>query len=64
MAENKANIYQSPNIKYFKSRKEFDIAVGEDFIQAVNSASSSVERFLVGLSHGQSPSGAYQDLPR
>ena len=60
MAENKANTYQSPTIKYFKSRKDFDIAVGEDFIQAVNSASSSVERFLVGLSHGQSPSGAYQ----
>jgi hypothetical protein len=52
--------YRSPQIKYQKSRKEFDIAVGEDFIQSANKFhSKKEERYLVGLSHGQSPSGAY-----
>lgn len=60
MAKKKENTYHSPTIKYFQSRGEFDIAVGEDFINAANSVSSKVERFLVGLSHGQSPSGAYK----
>src|SRR6185295_3809684 len=37
-----------------------DEAVGEDFIRHANEAASSGKKFLVGLSHGQSPSGAYQ----
>lgn len=53
--------YVSPVIKYKKSRSEFDIAVGEDFIRAANKFHEKrEERFLVGLSHGQSPSGAYK----
>ncbi|MCB0510642.1 MAG: hypothetical protein KDC82_07735, partial [Bacteroidetes bacterium] len=52
--------YISPDIRYYKTRKEFDIAVGEDFIQAANAFSKTGIRFLVGLSHGLSPSGAYQ----
>lgn len=49
-----------PEIKYFQTRVEFDIAVGEDFINVANKATKTGDRFLVGLSHGQSPSGAYQ----
>lgn len=60
MAKKVKNTYQSPTIKYFPTRDEFDIAVGEDFIEAVNAISPKDDRFLVGLSHGQSPSGAYQ----
>lgn len=52
--------YISPKIQYFKTRKEFDIAVGEDFIHAANKGTSKGDKFLVGLAHGQSPSGAYQ----
>ncbi len=51
---------EMPEIKYFKTRGEFDIAVGEDFITVANKATKKGDRFLVGLSHGQSPSGAYQ----
>jgi 6-phosphogluconolactonase/glucosamine-6-phosphate isomerase/deaminase len=57
--EDKAK-YVSPEIRYFKTRTEFDIAVGEDFIQIANKFGKSGGRFLVGLSHGQSPAGAYQ----
>ena len=47
-----------PKTQYFKTKNEFDVAVGEDFINYANKAKG--ERFLVGLSHGQSPSGAYK----
>jgi 6-phosphogluconolactonase/glucosamine-6-phosphate isomerase/deaminase len=58
---NNTTEYISPVIRYQKSRKEFDIAVGQDFIEAANEFhSKNDERFLVGLSHGQSPSGAYR----
>lgn len=57
--EDKAK-YVSPELKYFKTRAEFDIALGEDFIQTANKLAKSGERFLVGLSHGQSPAGAYR----
>ncbi len=52
--------YHSPETKYFKSREELDVAVGKDFIHHANLVTEKGERFLVGLSHGQSPAGAYQ----
>ena len=52
--------YQSPDIQYFKTRQEFDEAVGKDFIEYVNRGTKRAKKFLVGLSHGQSPAGAYQ----
>jgi 6-phosphogluconolactonase/glucosamine-6-phosphate isomerase/deaminase len=55
----KAN-YVSPKVKYYRSRKEFDVALGKDFIYAANKLSRNNELFLVGLTHGISASGAYQ----
>lgn len=52
--------YQAPNTKYFKTKQDFDIAVGKDFINLANDNTDIDKTFLVGLSHGQSPSGAYQ----
>lgn len=52
--------YVSPKIKYFKSRNEFDVAVGKDFIYVANKNSKNNELFLVGLSHGLSATGAYK----
>ncbi|MBL4587674.1 MAG: 6-phosphogluconolactonase [Flavobacteriales bacterium] len=51
--------YIAPIAHYFKTKEEFDEAVGLDFIQHANRATRNDERFLVGLSHGQSPSGPY-----
>jgi 6-phosphogluconolactonase/glucosamine-6-phosphate isomerase/deaminase len=52
--------FKAPDTKYFKTRQEFDKAVGRDFIKHANKAAERGEKFMVGLSHGQSPSGAYQ----
>lgn len=57
--EDKAK-YISPELRYYKTRDEFDKAVGEDFILIANKQGKSGNKFLVGLSHGQSPSGAYR----
>ena len=57
--EDKAK-YVSPELRYFKDRAAFDQAVGEDFIQIANKEARKGEKFLVGLSHGQSPAGAYK----
>lgn len=51
--------YTAPETLYFKTREEFDEAVGLDFIQHANEVTRK-GKFLVGLSHGMSPSGAYQ----
>ena len=51
--------YTAPNTKYFKTKETFDIGVGQDFINEANKILSKNEEFLVGLSHGQSPAGAY-----
>ncbi len=48
-----------PDTKYFLTKEEFDKAVGSDFIQHANHALEVGEKFFVGLSHGQSPAGAY-----
>ncbi len=55
----KAEIQHAPKTRYCKSKSEFDEAVGQDFIKHANSVTESGE-FIVGLSHGQSPSGPYE----
>jgi 6-phosphogluconolactonase/glucosamine-6-phosphate isomerase/deaminase/pimeloyl-ACP methyl ester carboxylesterase len=45
---------------YCKTKEQFAEAVGKDFIKHANSLAENDARFLVGLSHGQSPSLAYQ----
>jgi 6-phosphogluconolactonase/glucosamine-6-phosphate isomerase/deaminase len=49
-----------PETKYFLSKEEFDKAVGKDFIKYANRKLEKGLKFMVGLSHGQSPAGAYQ----
>ena len=51
--------YKAPSTKYFKTKEAFDIGVGQDFIIEANKLLNKGEQFLVGLSHGQSPAGAY-----
>ena len=48
-----------PQTRHFATSEEFDRAVGEDFIKHANKVTGQGNRFLVGLSHGQSPSGPY-----
>jgi 6-phosphogluconolactonase/glucosamine-6-phosphate isomerase/deaminase len=45
---------------YCKTREQFGEAVGKDFIEHANRMTADDDRFLVGLSHGQSPSLAYE----
>lgn len=52
--------YVAPETKYFTNKTDFDNAVGKDFILHANKVLKKGENFLVGLSHGQSPSGAYK----
>jgi len=52
--------YAAPKTVYCKSKEEFDAEIGSDFIIQANLVTEKGEEFLVGLSHGQSPSGAYQ----
>ncbi len=49
-----------PNTKYFLTTEEFDRAVGRDFIKYANRTLEKGRKFMVGLSHGKSPAGAYQ----
>jgi 6-phosphogluconolactonase/glucosamine-6-phosphate isomerase/deaminase len=49
----------APETLHFAKKEDFDRAVGQDFIQNANEVTGRGERFLVGLSHGQSPSGPY-----
>lgn len=51
--------YSAPQSRYFKTKEEFDEAVGLDFIEDANKCTSSGQKFLVGLSHGISPSGIH-----
>ena len=41
-------------------KDELDEAVGKDFIEKANALTGEGDMFFVGLSHGQSPTGAYQ----
>jgi len=52
--------YQAPETKYFKTKEEFNEAVAKDFIEYANRTLKKGEKFLVGMSHGESPSGAYK----
>ena len=54
------SLYSAPSAHYFKEKEKFDEAVGLDFITHANEACRRGEKFLAGLSHGTSPSGAYQ----
>ncbi len=49
-----------PDTQHFATTGEFDLAVGQDFIQHANQVTENGENFIVGLSHGQSPSGPHQ----
>ncbi|MCB9233930.1 MAG: 6-phosphogluconolactonase [Bacteroidia bacterium] len=56
-----APVYSAvPESRHFKTKEEFDEAVGKDFILHANQVTGRGERFLVGLSHGQSPAGPYR----
>ncbi len=56
----KADRPEVPDTKYFLTREEFDKAVGKDFIKHANRTLEKGQMFMVGLSHGKSPSGAYR----
>lgn len=59
-APDEAKDYHAPSTHYCKTKKEFDEAVGKDFIKQANDNTKNGELFYVGLSHGQSPSGPYE----
>ncbi len=52
--------FNVPNTAYFRTKEAFDEAIGKDFIHHAQQATAAGKEFLVGLSHGQSPAGAYQ----
>ena len=56
----KAIIGEVPETLHFAKKEDFDEAVGKDFIKHANRVTGQGNRFLVGLSHGQSPSGPYR----
>lgn len=60
MVEQESEVYQAPEARYFKTKEEFDEAVGKDFVEHANNATAKGQHFFVGLSHGMSPAGAYQ----
>lgn len=53
-----------PETRHFKTKMEFDQAVGRDFIVHANKVTRKGKIFLVGLSHGSSPSGPYAYILR
>lgn len=55
-------VYIAPDTRYFKTQEEFDKAVSKDFVKYVNTVTSKKQKFLVCLSHGQSPVGAYRNI--
>ncbi|MBK8658982.1 MAG: 6-phosphogluconolactonase [Bacteroidetes bacterium] len=48
-----------PETKYFLNTEDFDRAVAKDFIRHANRTLEKGQKFMVGLSHGRSPAGAY-----
>ena len=52
--------YESPVTNYSATLEEFSKEVGQDFIECVNKGTEDGTEYLVGLAHGQSPSGPYQ----
>lgn len=59
MEEEEVYEYHAPEARYFKTKQDFDEAVGKDFIEHANRATVKGRQFFVGLSHGKSPAGAY-----
>lgn len=49
-----------PETKYFLNTEDFDKAVAKDFIKHANRTLEKGQKFMVGLSHGRSPAGAYR----
>ena len=49
-----------PETHFCHTKEDFDKAVGTDFIKHANNITKNGNEFLVGLSHGQSPAGAYE----
>lgn len=49
-----------PNTKYFLTTEQFNKGVGTHFIKHANRTLEKGQKFMVGLSHGQSPTGVYQ----
>lgn len=49
-----------PETKYFLTTDKFEKAVGNDFIKHANRTLEKGDKFMVGLSHGQSPAGVYR----
>ncbi|MBK9793032.1 MAG: 6-phosphogluconolactonase [Sphingobacteriales bacterium] len=62
MSENTQDTYAAPDTRYFQTQEEFNKAVGKDFIKHANQTTQKKQRFLVCLSHGQSPAGAYKNI--
>lgn len=54
--------YAAPDTRYCKTQEEFNIAVGKDFIKHANQLTQKKQKFLVCLSHGQSPVGPYKNI--
>lgn len=52
--------YRAPETLFCHTKSDFDTAVGDDFITYANATTSKGELFIVGLSHGVSPSGPYE----
>jgi 6-phosphogluconolactonase/glucosamine-6-phosphate isomerase/deaminase len=52
-------VNSTPDTRYFKTKEQFDEAVGKDFILYANKILEKNNKLFVGLSHGQSPAGAY-----
>lgn len=54
--------YIAPDTRYFRTQTEFNVAVGKDFIKHANKVTQKKKKFLVCLSHGQSPAGPYKNI--
>lgn len=52
--------YVAPKTVHLNNQAEFSAEVGIDFITTANEVTGRGHKFLVGLSHGISPSGPYQ----
>ena len=57
---NKTQVPAMPESRYFLTIESFEKAVGTDFIKHANRTFEKGQTFMVGLSHGQSPAGAYR----
>ncbi|MFN8296218.1 MAG: 6-phosphogluconolactonase [Chitinophagales bacterium] len=62
MNQDTQDTYNAPDTRYYQTREEFNIAVGKDFIKNANQTTQKKQKFLVCLSHGQSPSWVYKNI--